>query len=175
MIMVLHRNIPSFHKHSFTTFLNYLSPKLFYDGILAFAEGHQQQMETSVSIERHLYTFPMSFQTFKDIFFNSLNTMVLRMHAIDASDTLSIFVVGLLHYAYQKIQKNRTGRTLILQHFQRGLLYVMRAVEKDGNLDSFPECAFLVPENGVVDDVVGLRCGLYRFLKLRSLLLTQVS
>lgn len=169
LMMVLHRYSPSFHKHSFATFLQNLSPKMFFDGLLAFADQHQQQGEATVQLDRRLYSFSMSFQTFKDIIFNSLNTMVLRMHSLDTADSLSVFLVGLVHYAFQKIQKNRTGRTLVMQHFQRSLVHVMQSVDADRFLTDFPECRFLVESNAAVDEIVAIKCTVYRFVKLRSL------
>ncbi|KFH13566.1 rhoptry neck protein RON3 [Toxoplasma gondii VAND] len=169
LMMVLHRYTTSFHRHSFATFLQNLSPKMFFDGVLAFADQHQQQAEATLHLDRRLYSFPMTFQTFKDIVFNSLNTMVLRMHSLDTADSLSVFLVGLVHYAYQKIQKNRTGRTLVMQHFLRGLVHVMRSVDAERFREDFPECQFLIEPNGTIDEVVAIKCALYRFVKLRSL------
>ncbi|PFH33726.1 rhoptry neck protein RON3 [Besnoitia besnoiti] len=173
LMMVLHRYTPSFHRHSFSTFLQYMTPKMFFDALLALADSYEQQAETGVQLERRLYSFPVSFQTFKEVVFNSMNTMVLRMHSLDTADTLSIFVVGLIHYAYQKIQKNRTGKTLVMNHFQRGLLHIMQTIQADTFREKFPECGFLLEDNAEIDDVVGLKCALFRFLKLRSLRLPE--
>ncbi|KAL8426366.1 hypothetical protein Efla_002984 [Eimeria flavescens] len=170
ILCMLHSRLPIFWKRSPVEFLQNLSPKMFFDALLILSTQAYDHSEATVMLEGKLYTFPRSFTALKDIVLSAVNRAILRMHNLNATDAALLIAMGSLHFAYKKIQKHRTGRTLLMQSYLKEVHHMME-LSKTGmhELESrYAECGFFVDWGSFGDEDI-IKCALYRYMKLGSL------
>ncbi|XP_026191273.1 uncharacterized protein LOC34619717 [Cyclospora cayetanensis] len=170
LLMMLHSRLPIFWKRSPVEFLQNLTPKMFFDALMILSTQAYDQTEATVRLDGKLYSFPKSFTALKDLFLSAVNRAIIRMHSLNASDAALLIAMGSMHFAYKKIQKHRTGRTITMHLFLREVHHIMNILttSQESLKTLYAECHFLsnwdAPE---VEDV--LKCALFRFLKIGSL------
>lgn len=168
LLFLIHSKSPSFSTHSPSVFLQNVLPKMFFDSILALTAPQAAKQATSIMLEGRLYTFPLSFSTLKNLFLGSMNRFIERMHTLDSKDMVSVFVVTLAVMAYRKIQKHRTGKTLVMNLYLRDVLHIWRAAQREVLDEVAPECAW-IRQNELSQEEMIIKCSALRFLKLGTL------
>lgn len=167
LLHLMHSKSVSFRSHSPSVFMQNVTPKMFFDTLHALSTTAKTRPPTSVMLEGRLYTFPLNFSTAKSIFLGAINRLIVRMHSLDSKDMVSVFMMTVGYLAYQKIQKHRTGKTLVMNMFQRDVLYLLLAQERGALLTEAPYCAWLEEETQDVHEMI-VKCSTLRFLKIGS-------
>ncbi|KAL8428125.1 hypothetical protein Efla_005828 [Eimeria flavescens] len=168
LLFLLHSKSRSFQKHSPSVFLQNMLPKMFFDAFHALDVASKTKSATGVSVEGRLYTFPFNFNTMKSLVLSAVNRLILRMHSLQSKDIVSIFMLTVAVMAYHKIQKHRTGKTLVMNLYLRDALHLYR-VHRKGSLDEeVPYCSWIRETSGSIDEFI-VKCSCYRFLKLGDL------
>ena len=144
-----------------------VTPKMFFDTLLALSTTAKTRPPTSVMLEGRLYTFPISFVTVKSIFLGAINRLIVRMHSLDSKDIISVFMMTVAYMAYQKIQKHRTGKTLVMNLYQREVLHLHMAQQRGELLTEAPHCAWLEEGSQTVDEFI-VKCAALRYFKMGS-------
>lgn len=167
---MLHKRLPIFWKYSPVDFLHNLTPKIFFDALSILATQAYDQSEATVALDGRLYTFPKSFTALKDILLSAVNRAILRMHSLNATDAALLIAMGSFNFAYKKIQKHRTGRTLTMQLFLKEVYHIMEALKShaDEMVTLYPECNFFAYWKEEAEEDA-IKCALFRFMKIGSL------
>ncbi|KAL8429312.1 hypothetical protein ACSSS7_006677 [Eimeria intestinalis] len=123
---------------------------------------------TGVMLEGRLYTFPFNFSTMKSILLGAVNRMIQRLHSLDSKDMVSVFLITVGLLAYHRIQKHRTGKTLVMNMYIRDTLY-LRETERLGRFEEeFPYCGWIREHTQDTEELI-VKCAAYRFLKIGDL------
>ncbi|CDJ47884.1 hypothetical protein EBH_0018220 [Eimeria brunetti] len=170
VLMLLHRRLPIFWKRSPVEFMQNLTPKMLFDMLFILSTQAYDQSEATVALDGKLYTFPKSFGAMKDIVLSSLNKAIVRMHSLNAADAALLIAMGTVHFAYKKIQKHRTGRTLTMHLFLREVHHIMNILKTEPQQlkETYPECEFISKWDTPQEEGV-LKCAVFRFMKIGSL------
>ncbi|KAL8451645.1 hypothetical protein Emed_001807 [Eimeria media] len=130
--------------------------------------GVRTRSTTGVMLEGRLYTFPFNFNTMKSLLLGAVNRMIQRLHSLDSKDMVSVFLITVAVMAYHKIQKHRTGKTLVMNMFLRDALY-LREIESLGRFEEeVPYCGWIREESQNREELI-VKCAAYRFLKMGDL------
>lgn len=167
LLILLHSKTPSYSSYSPSIFMQNITPKMFFDACQALAATAKTGQTTGVMLENRLYSFPFNFATLKGILLGAVNRMILRMHSLDSKDMVSVFIVTVSVMAYQRIQKNRTGKTLIMNLFLRDVLHLALAKGEGGVLAEAPYCGWLREGTKSNEELI-IKCSALRFFKLGS-------
>ncbi|OEH77292.1 rhoptry neck protein [Cyclospora cayetanensis] len=169
LLYILHSRTPSFSSHSPSVFLQNIMPKMFFDSFQALSVASKSRKSASVVLEGRLYSFALSFDNLKSIFLGAVNRLILRMHSLDSRDMVSVFMMTVAVMAYQRVQKHRTGKTLVMNMFLRDVLHLQRANQLGRLLEEAPHCAWLEKQEGLPQEEFVIKCAALRFLKIGSL------
>ncbi|CDJ48117.1 hypothetical protein, conserved [Eimeria brunetti] len=167
LLILIHSKVESFWSHSPSVFMQNITPKMFFDALQALSATAKTRPATSVMLEGRLYTFPLNFSTVKTILLGAMNRLIVRMHSLDSKDVVSVFMMTAAYLAYQKIQKHRTGKTLVMNQFQRDVLHLALAQRRGALLTEAPHCAWLEEEGLNIDKFI-VMCSTLRFFKVGS-------
>lgn len=167
LLLLIHSKTPSFWRHSPSVFMQNMLPKMFFDSLHALTVAATTRATTGVMLEGRLYNFPLKFATLKSVLLGAINRIIVRMHSLESRDMVSIFMLTVAVMAYQKIQKNRTGRTLVMNLFLRDVLYLWQARQSNELVTEAPYCAWIGAES---QEELVIKCSAFRFLKIGSLI-----
>lgn len=167
LLHLIHSKSESFWSHSPSVFMQNLTPKMFFDALHALSTTAKTRPATSVMLEGRLYTFPLNFATVKSIVLGAMNRLIVRMHSLDSKDMVSVFMMTVAYLTYQKIQKHRTGKTLVMSLYQRDVLHLLLAQKRGELLEEAPHCAWLKENTQSADELI-VKCSALRFFKIGS-------
>lgn len=154
--------------------MQYLTPKMFFDAMTALTADITTRPKTAIMLEGRLYSFPINFSVLKDIFLGSMNRIILRMHALESRDIVSVFMMTFAMLSYHRIEKHRTGKTLVMNLFLRDVLFLAKRGRAGQLFVEAPYCLWLQDTTEVPEEQV-LKCALLRFLKIGSFAITSKS
>ncbi|KAL8275228.1 hypothetical protein Esti_000812 [Eimeria stiedai] len=168
VLFLIHSKSPSFREHSPAVFLQNIAPKMFFDAFHALAVTSQTRGSTGVMLEGRLYTFPFNFSTMKALLLGAVNRMIQRLHSLDSKDMVSVFLITVAVMAYHKIQKHRTGKTLVMNMYLRDTLH-LREIERLGRFEEeAPYCGWMRQHSQSTEELI-VKCSAYRFLRMGDL------
>ncbi|CDJ38129.1 hypothetical protein, conserved [Eimeria tenella] len=167
LLHLIHSKSSSFWSHSPSVFMQNVTPKMFFDALQAVSTAASTKPQAGVMLEGRLYTFPLNFSTLKSVFLGAVNRLITRMHSLDSKDMVAVFAMTVAVMTYHKIQKHRTGKTLIMNLYLRDVLHLVQASKRNALFTEAPYCAWLETETQNVEELM-VKCSALRFLKIGS-------
>ncbi|KAL8446784.1 hypothetical protein Emag_004545 [Eimeria magna] len=123
---------------------------------------------SGIMLEGRLYTFPFNFNTMKSLLLGAVNRMIQRLHSLDSKDMVSVFLITIAVMAYHKIQKHRTGKTLVMNLFLRDTLYLRDIASLGRFEEEVPYCGWMREDSQNTEELI-VKCAAYRFLRMGDL------